>query len=182
MKLKSLLKKVIALNCLAVLPTFSGCTQQKEVKVNFPEEQYGVVETAIDNKPAVIVVNTSLKDFEAKDIFGWSCSLIIPFKETAENGMPTQDESDFIYKYFQTLDTAIKGDPVHPNALFLARITFDGKMEIIWQIYDPKPVHQFLQEIIENKKYPRELDYQIEYDKEWKNVEWYLQDFESSKS
>ena len=88
--------------------------------------------------------------------------------------MPTTEESDFVYNYIEELDKKIKGDAKQPNALYLARITWNGTCEVIWQVKDPKAVHEYLGGIITNKTYPRELDYQIEYDGKWKNVVTYL--------
>jgi hypothetical protein len=48
-------------------------------------------------------------------------------------------------------------------------------------VYDPEPVHQYLQSIIQGKKYPREMEYKIEQDVQWKNVEWLLRDFSKKK-
>ena len=65
----------------------------------------------------------------------------------------------------------------NPNALFLARITWNGTLEAIWQVNDPEIVHKYLQNIIAEKSYPREMDYRIEYDAKWENVSYYTQDF-----
>ena len=151
--------------------------QTKNVEVEIPEDHYALVESSVDDLPAVIVVNTALRDFKAKDVFGWSCSLIIDYKELAQNGMPTHEESELVYEYFEKLDSAIRGDVNHPNALFLARITWNGTLEAIWQVNDPEIVHKYLQNIIAEKSYPREMDYRIEYDAKWENVSYYTQDF-----
>ena len=45
---------------------------------------------------------------------------------------------------------------------------------------DPKITEQQLQNIIDNKTYPREFDYKIEYDEDWKEIDWFLQDFVNS--
>ena len=91
--------------------------------------------------------------------------------------MPTHEESEFVYEYFEKLDSAIRGDVNHPNALFLARITWNGTLEAIWQVNEPEIVHKYLQNIIEEKSYPREMDDRIEYDAKWENVSYYTQDF-----
>jgi hypothetical protein len=146
-------------------------------KVLIPEGEFAVVTSSLEGKPAVIVVNTSLRKFKPKDIFGWSCSLIMNYKEFTESGMPTSEESEFVYQYLEGLSKQIIGDPVHPNALYLARVTWGGTCEVIWQVNDPKPVDGLLKGIIESGSYPREFDYRIEYDAKWNNVSWYLQKF-----
>ena len=160
----------------------SSSEKQEEVSVAIPEEVFSVVESmSEDNKPAVAVVNTSLRDFKNRDVFGWTCNLTIEYKDLANNGMPSQEEYNLVVNWVTQLDSVIKGDPKHPNALFLARETFDGMMDVYWQVYDPEPVHQYLQSIIQGEKYLRELDYRIEKDIQWKKVARFLQDFSKKK-
>jgi hypothetical protein len=98
-------------------------TQPQMVEVKIPENRYSIVHSSLDNKPAVIVVNSGIREFEPKDVFGWTCSLIMDFQDLAQNGMPTREESDIVLDYFEKLDADIRGDEIQPNALFLARIT-----------------------------------------------------------
>jgi len=142
-----------------------------------PKEKFAVVTTEVDSLPAVIVVNTNLRKFKAKDVFGWSCSLVMKYERLAENGMPTPEESDFVYEYLEELSEQIIGDPSHPNALYLARITWRGTCEVIWQVNNPEPVDKLLRGIIESQSYLREFDYQMEYDATWDNVSVYTQKF-----
>ncbi len=152
-------------------------TGMKEVKIVLPDDSYSIVECELEGKPSIIVVNSGLKGFKNRDVFGWTCTLMIEFKDLADNGMPTHEESDIVLDYVEKLDSAIKGNPDHPNALFVARETCDGQMQVYWQVNEPKLVHEYLQSIIQEKTYPREMEYRIEYDGEWKKVEWFLQDF-----
>lgn len=161
---------LIAMGLLTSLFSFAD---KGEKGVKIPEEQFAVVESSADDKPAIIVVNTSLRKFKHKKLYGWTCSLVIEYKDTAMNGMPTTDESIFVYDYIEKLDKTIKGDSSNPNAVFLARITWNGTCEVIWQVKDPKKVHEYLGGIINSKTYPRELDYRIEFDKKWKKVSVY---------
>ena len=161
---------IIAMGLLTSFFTFSEASG-KGVKI--PKEKFAVVESSADDKPAIIVVNTSLRKFKHKELYGWTCSLVIQFKETSMNGMPTIDESNLVYDYTEKLDKAIKGDSTQPNAVYLARITWNGTCEVIWQVKDPKVVHEYLGCIIKNKTYPRELDYKIEFDEKWEKVSVY---------
>lgn len=151
--------------------------QPQTVEVKIPENRYSLVHSSRDDKPAVIVVNSGIREFEPKDVFGWTCSLIIDFQDLAQNGMPTREESDIVLDYFEKLDADIRGDEIHPNALFLARITWNGTFQAIWQVHDPKIVHEYLQKIISEKSCPRDMEYRIEYHAKWENVEYFLQDF-----
>ena len=90
-------------------------------------------------------------------------------------GMPSQAERDVIDPYGDLLDAAFKGDnPDKPNALFLARITWNKTRELIYRVFDPEPANQYLVNVIETKTHPRQFDYRIDHDPEWKLAEWPL--------
>lgn len=157
---------------------FNLFKKKKETRsILIPDEKCAVVSSTFDGLPAVIVVNTALRAFKDKDLFGWTCSLIMDYENLADNGMPTSEESKLVIDYLEGLSKQIIGDPVHPNALFLARVSNNGTCQILWQINDPKPVDELLNKIINDSTYPREFDYRIEYDETWKRVSWFLQEF-----
>ena len=145
------MKKLILI-VMGLLTSIFSFAEKGQKGVKIPEEKFSVVESVANEKPAIIVVNTSLAKFKHKKLYGWTCSLVIQYKDTAMNGMPTTEESEFVYK---------------------ARITWNGTCEVIWQVKDPKKVHEYLGGIIINKTYPREMDYRIEYDKKWEKVSIY---------
>lgn len=166
------MKKLILI-VMGLLTSIFSFAEKGQKRVKIPEEKFSVVESFANEKPAIIVVNTSLAKFKHKKLYGWTCSLVIQYKDTAMNGMPTTEESEFVYNYIEELGKVIKGDTNQPNAVFLARITWNGTCEVIWQVKDPKKVHEYLGGIIINKTYPREMDYRIEYDKKWEKVSIY---------
>ena len=169
------MKRVLLL--MGLLSSLLAFGQNNTKKVIIPEDKFAVVHSTYDGTPAVIVVNTSLRKFKPKDVFGWSCSLVMNYKDLGENGMPTSEESEFVYQYLEGLSKQIIGDPSHPNALYLARVTWNGTCEVIWQVNNLEPVNEFLKGIIDSETYPREFNYKMEYDAKWNNVSWYLQKF-----
>ena len=151
----------------------------KEFKVIIPEEKLSIIEYEAENLPAIMVTNFSLLKFKPKEVFSWNLSIIINFNELNNNGMPKKEETDLIIPFEEIIDDQLKGDNKDkPNALFLARITWNGTRELIYRIYNPEVVNNYLQSIIENKNYPREFDYKIELDKKWKLNEWFLKKIE----
>ena len=149
------------------------CRGQNTANIKVSEDKYVVAESSADGLPAVIVANAGLRNFKHKKQYGWICSLVITYKNLAMNGMPTMEESDFVFDYIEKLDADIRGCADKPNALFVARITWNGTCEVIWQVSDPERVHEYLGGIIKNKTYPREMDYRIERDEKWKGVSMY---------
>lgn len=151
-----------------------------EIKVIIPKEHYELVHSSRYGLPAILVINSSLRLFKERSVFGWTCQIVVYFNELADNRMPTHGEATLVLNFFDKLNALIKGNEHHPNALFVSRCINDGALNAIWQVNDPKITEQQLQNIIDNKTYPREFDYKIEYDEDWKGIDWFLQDFVNS--
>ncbi len=151
-------------------------TEKKEFRVLIPDEEFQIIEFKQENLPAIGVVNLSLVEFEPKEVFSWHCSIMINFENFIGNGMPTREDVLKAEKFEDILSENIKGaNKEKPNALFLARITWNETRELIWRVYNAKIVNEFLEKIIDEKKYPFEFDYRIDDDEEWKLAEWHLQ-------
>jgi hypothetical protein len=147
----------------------------KEYRVVIPEEKYRILEFVQETLPGLAVVNASLKNFEFKKVFSWHCSIWINLENFIENGMPTTKESEIIKNFSDWLDEKIKGeDKEKPNALFLAKITWNESCELIWRVFEPEITSNFLKELIDKKEFPRKFDYRIDSDKEWKLADWHL--------
>ena len=150
----------------------------KEFKVIVPEEYYSILEFKQEDLPGVAVVNTALCDFEPKEVFSWHLSLMIDLEELVENGMPSPEEQEIVEEFGDSLDLLIKGeDTEKPNALFLARITWNGTRELIWRVFDPEIANNFLQQIIKEGDAIRQFDYKMEDDEEWNLTEWHLKEY-----
>ncbi|MBZ9731321.1 DUF695 domain-containing protein [Salegentibacter sp. JZCK2] len=148
----------------------------EENKVVIPKEHYQIINFKKEDLPAIGVINISLINFEPKEVFSWHCSLILNFDDLIENGMPTKEQVLKADKFEDFLDDKIKGkNKEKPNALFLGRITWNATRQLLWRIYDPDPVSQFLKNIIHNEEYPLEFDYNISFDEEWEYPKWYLE-------
>lgn len=153
--------------------------KSSEYRITIPKEHYVLVHSSRYGMPAILVINSNLRFFKEKSVFGWTCQIVVYFNELADNGMPTHEESTIVLDFFDKLNALIKGDESHPNALFLSRCINDGALNAIWQVNDPKITNQQLQNIIDNKSYPRDFDFRIEYDGDWMGVDWFLQDFDN---
>ena len=147
----------------------------KEFKVVIPEEYYSVLNFKQDELPGVAVINTGLRGFEPKEVFAWHLSIMLDFENLIENGMPNKDDRTLAENFEDELAPEIIGESIEkPNALYLGRITWNETRELIWRVYNPEPINDLLQEIINEKEYPLEFDYRIDHDKDWKLAEWHL--------
>ena len=147
----------------------------EEFKVIIPKEEYSILEFKQEGFPGIAVVNVALRNFEPKLVFAWHLSLMIDFEDLIENGMPSQNERDIIDPFEGRLDLLLKGSDLEkPNALFLARITWNKTRELIWRVYEPKISDDILKIVIKENQISRQFDYRIESDKHWKLAEWHL--------
>lgn len=148
-----------------------------EKRVIIPEESFEMIDFEQEGLPGIAVVNEALADFEHKDVFVWNCSIMIDMEEADEDGLPSDDEMDVLRQFEGFLDVNIKGeDREKPNALFVGRILWDSTYELIWKVYEPDVVNDFLKAVIENEDYPREFDFQIEEDEDWEITAWLFAD------
>jgi len=152
---------------------------EKEFRVVIPKEHYQILNFNTDNLPGVAVVNNSLAKFEPKKVFVWHCSVMIECEKLIENGMPSRGEVEILDKFGDFLDNEIKGpNKEKPNGLFLARITWNEKRELIWRVFDPEITNDFLADLVEREDYLRNFEYRIEKDEDWNLTEWHLKERE----
>jgi hypothetical protein len=147
----------------------------KQFRVTIPKEHYSIIEFIQEDLTGVGVVNSALKNFEPKEVFGWHLSVVIDLEDLIDNGMPSIKERHVIDPFGEELDKLLKGEnPEKPNPLFLARITWNKTRELIWRVYDPEIANAIVQDITAKNNSPRALDYRIDPDNEWQLAQWHL--------
>lgn len=148
-------------------------------RVIIPEESYSIIEFQQDDLPGIAAINIALRDFEPKPVFAWHLSLMLQLDDLIDNGMPSQAECEIVDRFGDTLDAAIKGkDTAKPNALFLARITWNASRELIWRVFDPELANHYLQSLIDDVPIvrPRPFDFRMDDDPDWELTKWHLAD------
>ena len=157
-------------------------TKSKEYRVIIPDEDPVLIEFRQDGNPGIMAINAGLKDFEPKAVFSWHLSVMLNFQDMIDNGMPSKAEREIVDPFGEELDAAFKGaDSEKPNALFLARITWNKTRELIYRVFEPEPIHNYLQAIIKEKSWPRTFDYRIDPDPKWKLAQWHLNTLKAKK-
>jgi hypothetical protein len=137
-----------------------------------PEEAHQLVEFRQRNLPGFATVNAALKDFKLKAVFSWHLSLLIVYDDKVENELPSANEQNLLYSFEDRLDLVFKQNG---DVLFLARVTHDGRREIIWRTRNPEAADSVMRDMLREKSCPREFDYRIDCDPNWEKAEWYLQ-------
>jgi hypothetical protein len=145
--------------------------KENEVRIELPEDSYTLLEWREDDLPCIGMLNSGLKNFEHKNIFSWHLSVIIDFEELIDNGMPSIEEREIVDPFGDKLEEDIKAGG---NALFLIRETWNATRRLVWRVYDPEIADQHLKYIVENQRYPRQFDWRMVQDPEWKEAQWYF--------
>jgi hypothetical protein len=140
------------------------------VRVEVPKAHYTLFDNKRDGKPEVIVVNDALLGFAHHDIFPWHLRVELAVTYLAENGMPTHDESQLLFRIGDRIEAAVLGGRTEfggENALFLARSTWNSIRELYFQVHDPDIADAALQQLIQAEKWQRDWEYRMEHDPDW---------------
>ena len=149
-------------------------TKEKAYDVHIPEERLIGAVTEISDKPYVCVFNGALLEVSPKTPFRWYLSLIIRYDDVDASDMPNSDDTSKMEDFIDYLCDKLNLDKLHPNALFLGRVTGDSKTQAMWYVYNPEIANEFLQGIISSGNYPLHFEFVMEQDPEWEQAHFWL--------
>jgi hypothetical protein len=136
----------------------------EEVEVFIPDESHSVVRFRQDGHVSIALINRALANFGPGAVFRWHLSVLIQLQDLVDDRMPSVAERALLDSFGDRLDQDIRADHVQPNALFLARITWNATRELIYRVLDPDRANELLQHIIRTKSSPREFDFRMDDD------------------
>ena len=143
------------------------------VEISIPAPLYTLFDATRSGKPEVVVVNEALLAFPHAEVFSWHLRITLDARELVENGMPSPAESEVLFHIGDEIESLVlSGRTAHnaENALFLARSTWDGCRELLFQVHDPEVTHVALQELLGSRAWGRSWDYRMTNDPEWSNA------------
>jgi hypothetical protein len=133
------------------------------VTIELPDPHYTLFNATREGLPEVISVNDALLAFRHVEIFPWHLEVTIEARELAERGMPTPEESAVLFDIADEIESTVVGY----NALFLARSTWNGVRQLLFQVHDPDVAHEALQALLESKDHERPWAYRMDHDPTW---------------
>jgi hypothetical protein len=77
------------------------------IRIEVPQPHYTLFNGTRDGKPEVIVVNDALLAFPHNEIFPWHLRIELVAVDLAENGMPTHDESELLFRIGDRIEATI---------------------------------------------------------------------------
>lgn len=125
---------------------------------------YSLIDTALGEDPAVVVVNTALRGYADRDAFPWHLRIGITCRWLGDNGMPTPEEVEVVTALGESVASAVEVDG---NAVFLARITARGERVLLYRVHDPEQANDSLQQLLAVPAQLREWEFQMEHDPDW---------------
>jgi hypothetical protein len=146
---------------------------EQRIEINVPEPHFTLFNATRSGKPEVVVVNGALLAFPHTTVFPWHLLVTIEAQELVANGMPSPSESEVLFRIGDEIETLVLGGKTEhnsENALFLARSTWDGCRELLFQVHDPEITHVALQELLDSRTWERSWEYRMEDDREWSNA------------
>ena len=156
----------------------------EQVTFDPPEPIYTLFDTSRDDLPEIVVVNEALLSFTFTNIFPWHLYVEIGYHEVADNEMPTPEESELINGIGDLIEQEVLGGKNEfgaPNALFLARSTWNRVRELAYQVHDPDIVHESLQALIESKEWQRDWNFKMSHDPDWQKAGFWFKLFPLAK-
>ena len=85
--------------------------------------------------------------------------------------MPSPAEMEVLNGFEDELSKGLAGEGELPNAIFFARITHNGTRQLIWKVSKPKQAYDYLANVMKEDQYPRNFEFVIERDVDWKKTE-----------
>ncbi len=164
-------KPLVILVLFMIGGSMANANESQEYRVVIPEEVHIIVEFKQNSLPGVATINSALVEFEPKVVFGWHLSIMIAAQDLDDQQLPTPDEQQVLDAFEAELAPIMKANG---NSLFLGRVTNDGWRELIYRIYEPEPVNEYLQGLISSKKHLRPFDYRIDPDKDGEKAQWHM--------
>ncbi len=145
----------------------------KKYYVEVPDEEYKTIKFIQEEYSGMAFINVKIKNFEPKAVFPWHFSIMIELDNCEDDGLPNSVENLNLLE--NDLRNQIIGDNENkPNGLFLARIFWNHTCELIWRIYNPEILNEYIQKIIDNGLWKEIFDYRIDNDEDWKLAKWHL--------
>ena len=129
-----------------------------------PAPHYTLIETSKGHDPAIVVVNSALRTFQHRDRFPWHLNVRITCQLLGDNGMPTSEENQVLYKLEDEIFEQLL---LKENAIFLSRVTCRGERELAYRVHDPKTAANLLSRLVANTDQLRQWGYRMEYDLDW---------------
>ncbi len=145
----------------------------EQVRIDRPSPKLTLFNTVRKDLPEIAVVNEALLSFVHTELFPWHLRVEIDYRDVADNEMPTPAESERIDEIGDLIEHEVLADKNEfgaPNALFLARSTWNRVREVAYRIHEPESANDTLQALIESREWVRDWSFRMSHDPDWQEA------------
>ena len=151
-----------------------------ELRIVIPEDHYTLFDSTRADLPEIIEVNDALLLFAHLDVFPWHLKIVLEAEDLIENGMPSEEDGKLLFSIGDEIEEAVLSARTvngGQNALYLARSTWNGTRELMYQVHDPEITHPVLQRLLAGRKWGRRWNYTMKFDLVWSEASYVFQLF-----
>lgn len=153
----------------------SSCNSKKETMnnllgstlENINNSEHSVVQFQVDGKLCFATVNQFFKDYDRKSDFPLSLWITVETKDKNEQGHPVDKEAELFNNLEDSLISALDGKTPY---CYIGRTTRDGYRELMFYVSDKDKATEIVRTFIETNKFNRQMDFLIDWDREWESV------------
>jgi len=159
------------------LSNLFACSDKKstaESKPIYPKEEFAMIEAKLkDGRPLIAMINKAYRDYERKSDYPWCLKIHIglDLDKVYDNGLPLPDEHTTANRFEDELMSEVKK---LTTAHYIGHVFNDNFLDIYVYLEEPEKVRNYLQQEVNKKDLIRAFGYEIEKDKKWKTVDFYL--------
>lgn len=153
--------------------------EQERFEVDLPaHDNWTLVKIRRGGGLAVLAVNDGVRSFKQRGFFPWHLTISIQMVETGEGHLPTPQEEEILAATGQPLEQLVLGDSNaygEPNALYLARSSWNAIRELVFRVHDAETMGAVLSAATQQPIWQRHWSYTQERDDDWARVAPYVE-------
>ena len=130
----------------------------------------------------MLIVNAPLATWQPRNVFAWHLSIMMHYNERdCEEGLPNEATLAKSQEWQNEIEPFIALNPENLTRCQYAVDAHKGIRQLVYQVYNPEPPHQHLQQLIEQEKHVFPFDYEMTYDPEWERCSWMFEALQNAK-
>lgn len=138
-------------------------------KDRYPQAEFARREGMLEDLPAVMLVNRSLKGYPFCKEFPWCLRLVVAYRADSTSGLPLPKEERALEAFEQNLFGLLRKNV---NGHYIGHTSWRGSREFLFYVDEGGEAEDPLEAFADTQK--RELEYALEEDARWTHATHYF--------
>lgn len=134
------------------------------------DESFSILESTVDGRPLVAMVNAALHSFDGKQTLPFFLSIGTRLRNPASNGLVTSSEADDLNNFELEVEARLRS---RGGFVFVGRVTWNGQRELLYYVESREPLLAALN-AFSNDQATRPFTFFCENDTGWHNADFWL--------